>query len=260
MTRIDERLLKLHESDAYLIGKRILHVEETHSTNDLAHECANDSNSPGLVIVADHQTAGRGQQGRSWYAPAGTSLLFSVVLSPEPGLESPSFLTAWAASAVADTIRSLGPHAQIKWPNDIRVGGRKVCGILTERRQAIVVGVGINVSIPPKSFPTDLRQPGTSLATELSRDVDRSTLLIDVLERLDQTYADARRNGPMAIWERWPSLSEHEPGQRVVATVADREVEGVLVSLRPDQGVRLQADDGLIYLPAEHIVRIEPSM
>lgn len=258
MTRLDEKLLRSLESRVGLIGRTILYVEQTPSTNDLGHERARESGSKGLVIVADHQSAGRGQQGREWFARPGDALLFSVVLAPEGELSSPAFLTAWAASAVADSIRSLGLPATIKWPNDVRIGGRKVCGILTERREAIVVGVGLNVSIPREAFPLGLRQPPTSLALELARPVDRTELFVDIVKRLDDTYLAARADGPSAVWEHWPTLSEHRPGQKVAATTAGGERKGVLISVRPDSGLDLRTESGLMHLAPEQLLRIEP--
>src|SRR6516165_10834563 len=133
--------------------KRILEFDTVVSTNTVALELANDPANHGVVILAREQTAGRGQYGRSWLAPAGSSLLLSILLFPPPALRRPPLLTAWAAVSVCDLCHQLtGLPARIKWPNDVLIEGRKVCGILIEQRStgvdsfASVVGIGLNVT------------------------------------------------------------------------------------------------------------------
>src|ERR1019366_3193428 len=125
------------------------------STNSLALSLAHDPTQNGLVVIAHAQSAGRGQYGRSWHAPPGSSVLLSVLLFSPPTLRRPSLLTAWAAVSVCEAILKLADlDAQIKWPNDVLVQGKKVCGILIEQRTithadfplATVVGIGLNVS------------------------------------------------------------------------------------------------------------------
>lgn len=258
MTPFDESLLRQHEKSASLVGRRIEYFRETTSTNDLAHERAIDPCAAGLVVVADHQSRGRGQQGRVWNAPPGAALLFSIVLLPKRELTMPHFLTAWAASAIAESVRGLGLDARIKWPNDILVAGRKLCGILVERRNAVVVGVGLNVSIRADQFPDDLRLPATSLETELGLPVDRTTLFLDILARLDDSYQIAERDGPYTIWRRWPALAENLLDQFVVAATTGETLHGRLIELRPDRGARIRTLSGTItHVAPEQLLRIE---
>src|SRR5207248_4183315 len=117
--------------DSRRVGRRVLVYDRVASTNSLALELAGDPTSDGLVLVAREQTAGRGQHGRTWLSPAGSSVLLSAVLFPPPSLRRPAILTAWAAVSVCETIReTTGLQPTIKWPNDVFLEGKKTCGIL----------------------------------------------------------------------------------------------------------------------------------
>ena len=129
------------------LGRRVLVYDCLESTNTLAATLADDRANDGVVILAEEQRAGRGQQGRSWHCPAGAGVLVSVLLFPPTALRRPALLTAWAAVSVCETIRlGTGVQARIKWPNDVLLRGRKVCGILIE--QSSTPG-GVNSSFPP---------------------------------------------------------------------------------------------------------------
>ena len=121
--------------DTRQIGRRVQVYKRMESTNTQAALFADDPSNHGLVIMAEEQTSGRGQQGRSWQAPAGKAVLMSVVVFPPPPLRRPALLTAWAAVSVCESIRqATGFQAKIKWPNDVLIRGRKVCGILIESK------------------------------------------------------------------------------------------------------------------------------
>ena len=144
----------------------------------------------GALVVAEEQTAGRGRLGRSWFAPAGTSLLCSLQLRPDTPTERLPELTGVAARACADAIAALtGLEPALKFPNDVLVGGRKVAGILAEARDGrVVLGVGINVNLPVDELPEDVDRPATSLLVETGRELDRAELLAELLERLERRY------------------------------------------------------------------------
>jgi BirA family biotin operon repressor/biotin-[acetyl-CoA-carboxylase] ligase len=121
--------------DTRQIGRRVRVYKRMESTNTQAALFADDPSNHGLVIMAEEQTSGRGQQGRSWQAPAGKAVLMSVLVFPPPPLRRPALLTAWAAVSVCESIRqATGFQAKIKWPNDVLIRGRKVCGILIESK------------------------------------------------------------------------------------------------------------------------------
>src|SRR5262245_59742186 len=138
------------------LGRTVTVYREVDSTNSRAASAADQGEGP--AFLADTQLIGRGQHGRSWLAPARSSVLLSLLLSPPAHLARPVVLTAWAAATVREVVRELtGLPAWIKWPNDILVGGKKVCGILIEQgvsgvSSAVVAGIGLNLNQSPDNF------------------------------------------------------------------------------------------------------------
>ena len=176
-----------------LIGREIIVLEQTSSTNDAILQLANTNARAGLVVFAEHQTAGRGQRGNRWESAAGRGLWFSILLQPRIDLASSPRLTAWAAEAVSGAIQnefSLTP--MIKLPNDVQIDGRKVAGVLLEMRaqekapHLAIAGIGVNVN--QSDFPEDLQDKAISLAMALGRQVDRQKFAITLLRNLDRTY------------------------------------------------------------------------
>ena len=179
------------------IGRQIIVLQETSSTNDAILEAATTNSNQGLVLFAEHQTAGRGQRGNRWESAAGKGLWFSILLRPGIQIDESGRLTIWAIEAVSDVIRtefSLEPA--IKLPNDVRLSGRKVAGVLVEMRaqekapHLAVVGIGINVNQSLEDFPSELQSRATSLAMALHRPVDRRQLAVALLRYLDRTYRE----------------------------------------------------------------------
>ena len=143
----------------------------------------------GLAVLAAEQTAGRGQHGRRWQCRRGDGVLLSVLLFPPPALRRPAVLTAWAAVSVCETVRALtGLQARIKWPNDVLLRGRKVCGILIEQGRAAVVGVGLNVRQPAAYFAEAGLPHGASLAQFTDADLDARSAAEALLHRMDEEY------------------------------------------------------------------------
>ncbi len=164
------------------------------STQAVARRLAEAGASEGTLVVADFQRAGRGQRGRSWTAPAGAGLLLSVVLRPPLAPARWPALTLLAAGAVVDAVARVAPgvRAEIRPPNDVFAGGRKLAGILAESvvgpRPFVVLGIGINVGQRPEDWPAELRGRAVSLA-ELGAPVGRPALLAALLDRLAERYA-----------------------------------------------------------------------
>ena len=184
MTPRDTRRL-----DTRHLGQSILLFDEVPSTNDLAAGFAGDPNATGTVFVAEHQTNGRGQYGRLWQARPGTSLLLSVLLVPPAELRRPVILTAWAAVAIAEAIRELaGVQARIKWPNDLLIRGKKVCGILIEQSGGVVVGLGLNLNQTAAEFAEAGLTEATSLGIVAGKAIDPTVALETVVRRLDDEY------------------------------------------------------------------------
>jgi BirA family transcriptional regulator, biotin operon repressor / biotin---[acetyl-CoA-carboxylase] ligase len=167
-------------------GRPYEHVESTPSTQLLVPADAPE----GALVVAEEQTAGRGRLGRSWLAPAGTSLLCSLQLRPAVAPARLPELTVVASHACAEAIAALtGLEPELKFPNDVLVGGRKVAGILAEAREArVVLGVGVNVNIAAEELPREVELPATSLLVESGGEIDRAMLLVELLERLERRY------------------------------------------------------------------------
>jgi len=150
--------------DTACIGRRVLFFDQLESTNTTAAELALPGED-GLVVIADYQTAGRGQYGRVWQSRASSSLLMSVALRPPPELCRPVILTAFAAVAIGEAILAItGVQAKIKWPNDLLIRGKKVCGILIENTTATVIGIGLNLNQTAQEFADAGLPDATSLS------------------------------------------------------------------------------------------------
>lgn len=176
------------------LGEPRLDVESCESTQLLV-----DTSLPeGALVVADHQTAGRGRLGRRWEAPPGTALLCSLLLKPPPERTAPE-LSLVAGIAVADTIeRAVDLSVQLKWPNDVMLRRRKVAGCLAEARDgAVVLGIGLNVSQTREQLP----EGAGSLRTLTGRGWDRGELLTSLLRDLGDRYAAWRAGGLDAVYE-----------------------------------------------------------
>ena len=226
-----------------LVGRRIAVWNRVESTNDVAARGAGSIANEGLVVLAEEQTAGRGRRGRAWSAPAGSSLLMSVLLFPPEPSADPSWLTALAAIAVVEVVATWsGRDARIKWPNDVRVDGRKVAGILVERGVGAVIGIGLNVNIRPDEFPGELRDSATSLSILTGGNTDRSGVARDLIERLDDIYDAGRTQGPQALNPRWRERSEHW-GKTVEVSTPSGTVRGRLDDLDLRHGLTLSGDD-----------------
>src|SRR5438270_3295429 len=168
----DELQAKLGRS---IIGREIIVLEQSGSTNDAVLEMARDSKE-GLVLFAEEQTAGRGQRGNRWESPARKGLWFSILLRPKIDINQSAQLTAWAAEAVSDSIqKEFFLETSIKLPNDIQINGRKVAGVLVEMRaqekrpHLAIVGIGINANQSFQDFPEKLRHRPTSPPASSSR-------------------------------------------------------------------------------------------
>lgn len=174
-------------------GRRVLFFDSLNSTNLRAKQEAENGAAQGTLIVADMQTAGRGRRGRSWSSPPGTNAYFTLILKPEYVPDRASMVTLVAALAVAEGIReTCGAEAFIKWPNDIVIGGRKVCGILTEMSAErdyihhVVVGIGINVG--RQDFPPEIRAVAACLEEICGQKVSRTALIVNVMRYFEKYY------------------------------------------------------------------------
>jgi len=180
-----------------VIGREIIVLDQTGSTNDAILQIATPDSKEGLVLFAEHQTAGRGQRGNRWESAAGKGLWFSILLRPGIEINRSPLLTAWAAETISGAIENeLSLKTTIKLPNDIQIDRRKVAGVLVEMRahekarHSAIVGIGINVNQTLEDFPKDLQSRAISLAIALGRQVDRQTFAIVLLRSLDRSYRE----------------------------------------------------------------------
>lgn len=167
-------------------GRPYEHVGSTPSTQLLLAADAPE----GALVTAEEQTEGRGRLGRRWLAPRGTSLLCSLQLRPDVRGERLPELTGVAARAVAETVAAVAAvEPELKFPNDVLVGGRKLAGVLAEAREGrVVLGIGINVNVAGVDLPREVDTPATSVLVETGREADRAELLVELLERLERRY------------------------------------------------------------------------
>jgi BirA family biotin operon repressor/biotin-[acetyl-CoA-carboxylase] ligase len=273
------------------IGRRILVWQRVSSTNDIAARAAASRSNNGLVVLAEEQTAGRGRRSRRWFAPAGSSILMSVLLFVQDSLRSTPLLTSLAAVAVAEVIsENLGLPARIKWPNDVRLEGKKFCGILVEdlaqrrRRKrassapnhgepetggskdsrasghssrATVIGIGINANLDSRAFPQEIRSTATSLSEQSGGPVDRSELARRLIIKLDQYYNLTLRGKLATLWERWQSVADLVGGQVQLHRPKDRLI-GKLLYLRPDCAVLLEDPLGTVHqIPLHEVLSLK---
>jgi len=184
-----------------VIGREIIVLEQTSSTNDAVSRVASTDGLPsvpeGLVVFAERQTAGRGQRGNRWESTAGKGLWFSILLRPEILLSNSGRLTIWAMEAISDVIRSeFGLEPAIKLPNDVQLDEHKLAGVLVEMRaqdkapHLAVVGIGINVNQCRDDFPAELQDNAISLAMALGREVTIQNFAVSLLRKLDLTYRE----------------------------------------------------------------------
>ena len=179
--------------DTKWAGSNVVYYDEIDSTNNRAKEAGDNKAPQGTLFVADMQVAGKGRRGRVWQSPAGSSIYMTILLYPEISpLKAPQ-LTLVMAIAVAEGIKEVtGLDTKIKWPNDIVVNGRKICGILTEMSTEIdyinhvVIGAGINVN--QDDFPEDIRKTASSLKMELGKQVKRSELIAAIMKSFEKDY------------------------------------------------------------------------
>lgn len=246
------------------IGRRALLYESLPSTNDLAARLAADPEHHGTVVVAGHQTAGRGQYGRVWHSRPGDSVLMSVALSPPAVFRRPVVLTAWAAVAIGDAVRFLtGVQTRIKWPNDLLVRGKKVCGILTETAVSgssfrSVVGIGLNLNQPADDFVAAGLPDATSLALVARTRFEPGAVLEAVVGQLDAKYARVVGGELVPLEADW-KWGIGLLGRPVAVELAgDSTVTGRLRNIAFD-GIEVNTDAGEVrVLPPESVRHITP--
>jgi len=228
-----------------LIARRVLTLDETTSTQDVARREAAGNSRAGTVVFAERQSRGRGRFHRQWRSESGRDLTFSVVLRAPHHELNPSLLTVTASVAVCETIvELLNLPARIRWPNDITLAERKVAGILVERTQpkhhplAFILGIGINVNSQPALATA------TSLGAVLGREIDRLELARALLRSLDAWFEEVRLGHTALVGNHWRRFSA-TLGTRITVLSGRHRFTGRVVDISDDFALTLQLDDGL---------------
>ncbi len=233
-----------------IIGRDIRVLDQVISTNDVIEQMTTDNPTEGLAVFAESQTKGRGRLGRRWSSPSGKGLWFSILLRPNLHPMEITQLTAAAATALARAIENeTGLHAEIKWPNDLLIDGKKVAGILTELQgeldlvHYVIIGIGIDVQQSPSDFPAELRKSAISLKMALGRPVDRPSLATAILRELDRDYARILDRQFKELAEEWEARCS-TLGQHVSIEVGARTLRGRAEALDPNGALLLRTDHG----------------
>ncbi|HJQ71096.1 MAG TPA: biotin--[acetyl-CoA-carboxylase] ligase [Blastocatellia bacterium] len=230
------------------LGSTLVRFDSLPSTNDLAREMAAEGAGEGVSVLARAQTAGRGRQGRQWSSPADDGLYFSVILRPEMKPAAATVITFAAAIAVAETLASdFDLAVDIKWPNDVMAGGRKISGILVEtavegdRLLYAVLGIGVNLN--QEVFSGELNETATSVLIESGRRVEPDEFVSRLTDRLERWYriavSDARE-----VMGQWEKLSSYARDCAVRVRATDEEFDGVTRGLTASGALVIELEGG----------------
>ncbi len=237
--------------DTRWAGRPVHFFEELDSTNVRARQEAESGAPEGTLVAADMQTAGRGRRGRAWNSPPGMNIYFTLILRPSYVPDKASMVTLVMALAVAEGIRgTCGVEAEIKWPNDIVVKGKKVCGILTEMDAGggsiryVIIGVGVNVGL--QEFPPEIENTAASLEALCGRKVSRAALVANILKSFEKYYESFRKAASLAgIRERYNSLLVNR--DREVRVLDPKgEFRGVARGINESGELLVEREDGSI--------------
>lgn len=234
------------------LGRSILFSREVDSTNEWAKELAMYGACEGTVVIAETQTGGRGRLGREWVSPTG-GLWFSLILRPKLRPTEAVKLTFVAGLAVAKVLREMFDlKAETKWPNDVLVNERKICGILIEMSMKgetvnfVVVGVGVNANFDvEKVFPKPLRKVATSLENEVGRKVKLEHLFKGLLEKLENFYELFIKEGFDSVLEEWKNYAGFL-GRHVEVTSPTEKLSGYALDVDREGALVLRLEDGTI--------------
>lgn len=227
-----------------LLGKKVIHFNSTSSTNIIARQMAEKGIAEGTVVIAEVQTQGKGRLGRRYITKPG-GVWMSVVLKPKIDPMHASSITLMAAVSVTETLRGIGLEALIKWPNDVLINGKKICGILTEMSAEtdvvnfIVLGIGINVN---NEVPIET---ATSVKAELGREINRAAFIQSLLEKLEEDYMTLRQEGFTPILWSWRRYSD-TLGRLVEVTYQDDVIRGIAQDIDEDGSLIVKLSDGSI--------------
>lgn len=234
------------------LGDPLLLREEVGSTSEEANRMAREGAPEGALVVAERQTRGRGRWGRTWHSPPAGNLYFSLVLRPALAVERWPPIALAAGLGVVEALDGMGFSAGLKWPNDVLLDSRKVCGVLCEATSPpegsaayLVLGVGVNVNLDPDELPAELRDRATSLRAQAGRDIDRTPLLGAILTRFQSWYDRLLRGELDPVLARWRSRCVMFGEEVTYHTRAGRR-RGLAVDLNRDGALLVRSQDGQV--------------
>ena len=233
------------------LGRPLHFHPSVDSTNVLAAKLAREGAAHGTAVIADAQSRGKGRLGRRWVSPPGVNLYLSVILRPaKPAADAPQ-LGLLAAVGVARTIAAQTALAPvIKWPNDVQVSGKKVCGVLTEmqaegpRLRSVVVGIGVNLNAPRSAFPAELRDTAASLRLLAGQPVDRAAFTLCLLAHLEKLYAVWVEEGFPGVAAAWEGFAAPLLGRPMTVSASGGTVTGIARGLDRDGALLLETEPG----------------
>jgi len=244
-----------------IIGQKVVFYTETTSTNDIALELAGKGADEGTLVIADSQTMGKGRRNRKWLAPAGTSILASLILCPLIELSQINKIVLITAISIVYAIRNV-THlpALIKWPNDVVINSKKIAGILAETKTEknsvsyIVVGFGINVNVPKISFPEEIADIATSLSIESGCEISRIYLLQEILRQIESRYLKLDND---SFLDEWKNLSA-TIGRQVQIEYPDSIKTGLALDIDENGALTIKLNTGEIQrIVNDDIVRVK---
>jgi BirA family transcriptional regulator, biotin operon repressor / biotin---[acetyl-CoA-carboxylase] ligase len=236
-----------------IVGRNLYHFYDVDSTNSFAARLISHGRRipEGTVIIAESQTAGRGRLGRSWYSEREAGMYFSMVLFPKvPPSLAPLFTLGTAVAMHNAAERYSGLDVDIKWPNDLLIGGKKICGILSEIQaevdlvKTMVIGVGLNAN--QEQLPEDIAVRATSLRIASGRIQSRIEILLEFFEEFENIYLDFERKGPRGIIDQWSRFSSFANGRKIEIHDGVRKISGVTCGLNPLGALRIEQKGGRI--------------
>ena len=256
LTGVPDRLYPeelLRDLDTRWLARDIHHYEEVDSTNRVALDLAREGAAHGTAVVAESQSAGRGRLGRSFFSPPHRNLYTSLVLRPRTSTaEAPAWILA-SAVGVAETVAEFvtdPPGVEIKWPNDVLLGGRKTCGILMELGAEatsvafLVLGIGVNLNVAQEEFPEEFRDLATSVGQHAGAPIERVSFARRLYENLEPVLDTCEREGLAGVLPRFESRF-HMKGRRVrVRDLGGSVRSGVVLGIDGEGALRLAPDDG----------------
>ncbi|MCP1421669.1 biotin--[acetyl-CoA-carboxylase] ligase [Paenibacillus sp. FSL H7-0942] len=236
--------------DTTIFGRKAVLLASTLSTQGDVLKLAEQGQAEGAVVIAEEQTGGRGRFGRQWFSPPGKGIWMSVLLRPDLPLQHTPQLTLLTGVAVCRAVRACsGADAGIKWPNDVLIDGRKVCGILLESTvedhevRYCIAGIGVDVNFDPEDYPEDLTTIATSLKMETGQSVDRTKLTAAILTELEQLYFLYQKEGFGVISALWEALSV-SMNREITVTNPHGVIEGKAIGLDPSGALIVEKHDG----------------